>query len=128
MLDTAAMNSENSPSDATGGLGVETEAVGNAARHLARERQKRELRDERDRLVLDLARDLGPQGFAKQLGVAPPVIDKLLVDARSRLELKVASSLGSPITARRLTTRADRWADADAHYARLGCGARRSAR
>ncbi len=116
------MNSDHSPSRATGAPGVGIEAAGNASRYLARERQKDELRDERDRLLLDLARDIGPQGLAQRLGAAPAVIDKLLGDARSRVERKVAASLGSEITARRLATRADRWADADAHYAALGCG------
>ncbi len=88
------MHSENPSSDATGALGVETGTVGNAARYVARERQKDELRDERDRLVLDLGRDLGPQGLAQRLGVAPAAIDKLLQDARSRLDVRVASSLG----------------------------------
>jgi len=114
------MNAEDSSSNSTRGPDVETEAVGNAARYLARERQKRELRDERDRLVLDLARDLGEQGLAQRLGVAPAVTDKLLAGARNRLDVKVASSLGAGITAGRLGARGERWADADAHYAQLG--------
>jgi hypothetical protein len=97
-----------------------------AARYIARERQKEDLRRERDHLVVDLARDLGEQGLSESLGVTPRVVGDLLAGARARLEARARSASGPEITARRLRGgRPDRWADADDLYEALG---RRSAR
>lgn len=122
MFNTARMDHGESTHPSTARLELETRAAGNVARHLARERQKRELREERDRLVLDLARELGEQGLAQRLGVSAAVTGKLLAGARNRLDLKLAASPALEITARRLSTGGERWADADAHYAELGSG------
>ena len=91
-----------------------------AARYIARERQKRELRHERDVMVLRIARDLGEQGMAERLGVGRPVIDKLLAGARSRLDVEAASVDGPGIAVRRLPLERERFADADDHYEALG--------
>ena len=114
------MHSENPSSDATGALGVETGTVGNAARYVARERQKDELRDERDRLVLDLGRDLGPRGLHSGWASHRPRSTSCCRTRAAVLmsgwlhRLAAGSALG------RLTTRGERWAEADAHYAELG--------
>ncbi len=94
------------------------------ARHMARERQKHELRRERDRLVLDLARDLGSDGVAERLGVSRAAMAKLLESARARLGATEAAGGpgGIEISARRLRPGEGRWADADAHYEALGRG------
>jgi hypothetical protein len=94
----------------------------NAARHIARERQKRELRRERDAIVLAIARDLGEQGLAERLGVAQPVVDKLLADARDRLGAGVPAPQEAEMSVRRQTRDRERWAEADAHYEALGSG------
>lgn len=93
-----------------------------AARYLALERQKQELRRERDRLMLDLARGLGPVGLAERLGVSPPAVAKLVEGARERLGSGLAErDLEAPqISARRLRNGDERWAEADAHYEALG--------
>jgi hypothetical protein len=89
--------------------------VSSAARLIQRERQKRQLRRERDTLVLSIAREHGEQGLAQQLGLTPTVAGKLLAGARERL------ASGSPeILARRLGADRDRFAAADAHFASLG--------
>jgi hypothetical protein len=89
------------------------------ARYLACERQKRELRRERDTLVLALAHDLGEPRLAERMGVAQGVIGRLVATARHSLR---GSSLcgDAPIVVRRLSSDRDRWADADAHYEALG--------
>ncbi len=118
------------PSSARGERDAEAGASSmNAARYIARERQKKELRRERDALVVRLARDLGEQGLAESFGVARPVIGKLLADARERLAAGGASPSAGEIVARRLTTASrggapdrERWAEADAHYEALGSG------
>lgn len=93
-----------------------------ASRHVARERQKQDLRRERDRLMVDLARELGPLGLAEHLGVAPPAMTRLLVGARERLNAARAEggSRRVEISARRLRPGEGRWAEADAHYEALG--------
>jgi hypothetical protein len=95
-------------------------ACANAARHLARERQKQELRRERDVIVLRIARDLGEQGMAERLGVGRPVVDKLLADARNRLDATASPPRGPEIAVRRLPPDGERFADADDHYEALG--------
>jgi hypothetical protein len=92
------------------------------ARYMALERQKRELRRERDRLMLDLARDLGPTGLAERFGVTRPAIIGLLAGARERLRSapQGRDAHGPQITAHRLRPGEGRWAEADAHYEALG--------
>jgi hypothetical protein len=108
-----------------------------AARYAELERQKRELRDERDALLIALARDGGERGLAASLQVAPEVARRLLSQARNSAgaepsdERALASPLGlgsrDPADADR------RWAEADTYYEALGAGppatfARRSRR
>jgi hypothetical protein len=106
---------------------VEREEATSVARYLERERQKRELRRERDAVVLAIARDLGENGLASCMGVAPGVIGRVVADADSRLNASSLSA-GPAITARRLGSGDDRWADADAHYEALGSGPQITAR
>jgi hypothetical protein len=91
----------------------------NVARYFAREREKQELRRERDAVMLRIAGDLGIAVLAQQLDVTPAVVDKLLADARERLG---AGSSGSEptITVRRLAADRDRWVDVDTYYEALG--------
>ena len=92
------------------------------AGHIALEREKHELRRERDHLLLDLAADLGPARLARRFGVEPPVIARLLDGARGRLNgAPAACDAGqAEISARRLRTAEPRWGSADAHYESLG--------
>jgi hypothetical protein len=92
-----------------------------AARYVIRERQKKELRRERDAIVLAVAKDLGEQGLAERLGVGQPAAAKLLAGARERLDA-TRSPAEHEIAARRLGGDRDRWAEADAHYEQLGRG------
>ncbi len=94
--------------------------AGGAARYLARERQKQELRRERDGIVLALAKDLGEQGMAERLGVSRRVVEKLLADARARREREGPAGVVPEIVVRRLGVDRERWAEADAHYEALG--------
>jgi hypothetical protein len=91
-----------------------------AARYLARERQKRELRRERDGVVLALAKDLGELGLAERLGVSANVVAKLLADARARREREGCADAEQEIVVRRLGVDRERWAEADAYYEALG--------
>jgi hypothetical protein len=113
-----------SSSSASGDRGASIEGVTsmNAARCIARERQKKELRRERDALLVRLARDLGEQGLAESFGVARPVIGKLLADTRARLDAGDAQQDMGEIVVRRISADRDRWAEADAHYEALGSG------
>lgn len=69
-------------------------------------------------MMLDLDASLGRDEFAEHLGVSAASMSRLLDEARGRL--------GGPdcalpeISARRLGDGSDRWAAADAHYAKLG--------
>jgi|GEM_PF-4923737 len=83
------------------------------ARYFAREREKQELRRERDAVMLGIARHLGEGTLAERLQVAPAVVDKLLASARERLNT-------STITIRRMGANRDRWADVDMYYEALG--------
>ncbi len=95
----------------------------NAVRCIARERQKKELRRERDALLVRLARDLGERGLAESFGVARPVIGKLLAYTRARLDASGAQHGTGEIVVRRISADHDRcWAEADAHYEALGSG------
>jgi hypothetical protein len=96
------------------------------ADHVALEREKQELRRERDHLMLDLAADLGPADLARRFGVEEPVIARLLEGARRRLHGSSTEHDDGPaeISARRLRTGAPRWAAADAHYEALGRASR----
>jgi hypothetical protein len=93
------------------------------ARYIGRERQKRDLRRERDVLVLGLARDLGERALAERMDLPEAAIDKLVKCARDRLGAG-ASAEEPMIFARRLRADRDRWADADAHFAALGAAPR----
>ncbi|MCW3019183.1 MAG: hypothetical protein JWN10_1491 [Solirubrobacterales bacterium] len=93
-----------------------------AARCIALEREKQELRRERDHLMLDLAADLGPVELARRFGVEPPVIAKLLEGARGRLNgVPVEGDhTRAEISARRIRAGEPRWVVADAHFEALG--------
>ena len=95
--------------------------AGSVARYIARERQKHDLRRERDVVVLALARDLGARELAERMDVTHAAIDRLVEGARDRLAAG-ASYEQSMIVARRLRADPDRWADADAHFEALGSG------
>jgi len=93
-----------------------------AARYFARERQKRELRRERDAIVARLAGELGERGLAEHLGLTEPVAGKLVAGARARLAGEASAPIGAQLRARRVGVDPERWADADAHYEALGRG------
>ena len=119
---------------------------GRAARYMAFEREKAELRRERDELVLRIAGDLGPRRLAASLGVTEQVCERMLAAARERQgEGQFAPGVrrSAQITVRRLresraqelggrtdraglgsrdpgAPRPTRWADLDAYYERLG--------
>jgi hypothetical protein len=95
--------------------GHEGAALDALVRRELRERQKRELRGERDRVVLDLADSLGTDGLAHSLGTTRATAEALVLSARERVA-------GGPrrITARRLSRDPDRWGEADRHYEALG--------
>lgn len=80
-----------------------------------RERQKHELRGERDRVVLDLADSLGLDGLAHSLGTSRATAETLVLRARERV-----SAGPRRITARRLSRDPERWGEADRHYESLG--------
>ena len=91
------------------------------ARYFTREREKQELRRERDVVMLRIARDLGEGTLADGLHVTPAVVDKLVAAARARLDT-------SQITARRTSANRERWADVDTYYEALGSRPRISPR
>lgn len=95
-----------------------------AARYAALERQKRELRRERDALLIALARHGGEQGLAASLQVAPEVAAKLLADARGRAGAEAAdeASVGRPGLDAGARDAEARWAEADTYYEALGSG------
>ena len=99
---------------------VDAADQGNAARYIARERQKRELRRERDAIVLALAGDLGERGLAERFGVSQPVAGKLVADARERMSSPVV--VGQPRPGAGAGADRGRWAEVDAHFAALGRG------
>src|SRR5581483_8570873 len=84
-----------------------------------RERQKRYLRGERDRVVLDLADSLGLDGLARSLGTTRATAETLVARARER-----AAAGPRKIVARRASKDPDRWGEADRHYEELGRSAR----
>jgi hypothetical protein len=96
------------------------------ARYLALEREKDQLRRERDHLILDLAASLGPAVLAQRFGVEPPVIAKLLEGARGRLNGTPGEEdqLAAEIVARRVHATEPRWIVADAHFEALGRASR----
>jgi hypothetical protein len=106
-----------------------------AAANAALERQKRELRRERDRVVLGLAHELGPERLAELFGVREAAIEKLIDDAQGRTPEAASRAAPSarlagrgaraprrilPGRPPRFTRSPDRWADADDHYEALG--------
>jgi hypothetical protein len=76
-----------------------------AARHVALARQREELRRERDRMLLDLADELGAAGMAQALGLEERHANGLLRSARERLDAssgEIVARRGAQITVRRL--------------------------
>jgi hypothetical protein len=116
------MDRDLSPVGADRDLLIDGGEQTSVARQIAVEREKQELRRERDHLLLDLATDLGPAELARRFGVEPPVIARLLDGARGRLNsaLGERASQRAEISARRLHTGEPRWCAADAHYESLG--------
>jgi hypothetical protein len=116
------MDRDLSPVGADRDLLVEGGEQTSIARQIAVEREKQELRRERDHVLLDLAADLGPAELARRFGVEPPVIARLLDGARGRLNSALGdrASRRAEISARRLRTGEPRWGAADAHYESLG--------
>jgi hypothetical protein len=55
------------------------------ARYFAREREKQDLRRERDALLLRIAGDLGVGAMARQMDVSPATLSTLLARAEARL-------------------------------------------
>ena len=100
---------------------LDSRDAGYVAYYIACERQKHDLRRERDVVLLALARDLGVRALAERMDLTQAAIDRLVEGARDRLGAG-ASSEESIIVARRLRADPDRWADADAHFAALGSG------
>lgn len=89
------------------------------SRYFTREREKQELRRERDAMMLRIAGEFGEATLAERLHSSPAVVDKLLADARERLG--GGSSGSAPtITVRRARAERDRWADIDTYYEALG--------
>jgi hypothetical protein len=89
------------------------------ARYLALQRQKKELRGERDLVVLALGRDIGERALAERLDVTQETVGKLLADARGRLN--VGFSPTEPmITVGRPGRDPERWAEVDTYYEALG--------
>ena len=95
--------------------------AGYVAHYIACERQKHDLRRERDVVLLALVRDLGVRALAKRMDLTHAAIDRLVEGARDRLGAGVCSE-GPTIVARRLRADPDRWADADSHFETLGSG------
>jgi hypothetical protein len=95
--------------------GHEGSALDARVRRELRERQKRELRRERDRIVLDLAQSLGPEGLARSLGTTAATAELMVARARGRV-----SASPRLISARRAARDPDRWGEADRHYEALG--------
>jgi hypothetical protein len=108
-------------------LRLDSRDAGSVAHYIACERQKHDLRRERDVVLLALARDLGVRALAERMDLTPAAIDRLVEGARDRLGAG-ASSEGPMIVARRQRANSDRWADADAHFETLGSGAQISFR
>jgi hypothetical protein len=96
-----------------GSTRVDGESV--RSRHQLREREKRELRHERDRLLVELAQSLGSDGVARAFGTNAATADTLVQRARGRL---VGSN--GEISARRVPSDPERWSEADRHYEALG--------
>ena len=96
-----------------GSTKVDSESV--RSRHRLREREKRELRHERDRLLVELAQSLGSDGIARAFGTNAATADTLVQRARGRL---VGPNNG--ISARRGQSDPERWSEADRHYEALG--------
>ena len=95
--------------------GHEGEALDAFVRQELRERQTRELRRERDRVVLELAEKLGADGLARSLGTTSATAELMVLRARDRI-----SAAPRQISARRMARDPDRWREADRHYEALG--------
>ena len=96
------------------------DSLGSAARVLARERQKAQLRRERDHILLALGADLGREGLARRLGASDEVAGKLLERARERLSREGSPWTQDGIAARRMRPDPNRWLEADSHFEALG--------
>ncbi len=116
------MDRDVSPASPEGELAVDGGEPARVARYIALEREKQELRRERDHVMLQLAGQLGPAELARRFGVEPPVIAKLLDGARGRLNGLPAEGdhVAGEISARRVRAGERRWVAADAHFEALG--------
>lgn len=108
-MDTHGRMDENrSPHEGQGPSGGAAERAGtNVARQLALAREKAELRCERDRMLLGLAKAFGPAGMARALGIDEEHAGAVLGRARERVEATGADFMSRPgakITVRRLRT------------------------
>src|SRR5438270_11519527 len=99
--------------------GQESAGLDVRVRREMRERQKRERRGERDRVVLEIAQSLGVEGLARSLGTSPETAEELVQRARAR-----AAAAPREITARRAGRDPERWSEADRHFEELGRSAR----
>jgi hypothetical protein len=95
--------------------GHEGAKLDSLVRRELRERQKHELRGERDRVILDLADSLGLDGLAHSLGTTRATAETLVLRARERV-----ASGPRRITARRISRDPERWSEADRHFEALG--------
>jgi len=95
--------------------GHEGAALDDLVRRELRERQTRDIRRERDRLVLDLADSLGAEGLARTLGTSLATAETMVLRAQARV-----SAAPRRITARRAQRDPERWGEADRHYESLG--------
>jgi hypothetical protein len=85
--------------------GVHGDGATEVARRLALARERHELRGERDRLLVGLAREGGTAGVARSLGIEERQADVLLRGARARLDAappEFVARRKAQITARRL--------------------------
>jgi hypothetical protein len=95
--------------------GHEGAALDTMVRSELRERQKHELRGERNRVVLALADSLGVDRLADSLGTNRATAETLVLRARQRV-----ADGPRKLVARRLSRDPDRWGEADRHYEVLG--------
>src|ERR1700694_4205976 len=110
------MESVSGSTGKEGGPVAGAASAANAAAYITTERQKQELRRERDQLLLQLAEQSGGACLTQVLGVSPAVSRKMVASARARLSGRASLPNAHEISARRLRGASDRWAAADAHY------------
>jgi hypothetical protein len=97
------------------GVRARESALDPFVRRALRERQKRDLGRERDRIVLDLAASLGTDGLAQSLGTTAATAELLVQRARER-----ATVAPGTISARRVRRDPERWSEVDRHFEALG--------